>query len=203
MNAEQVEILDHEVVFRGFLRVERYRLKHRRFDGGWTPGLEREVLERGHVGAVLPVDPIRDQMVLIEQFRPGALAAGLGPWLLECVAGVIEPGEDAQALAVREAREEAGCEILELERIGTFLTSPGACSETVELFCGRVDSTGLGGVHGLADEGEDIRVHIHPVSAAGGLLAGGHVLNAKTVIALQWLQLHYPDLRSRWLGSGG
>ena len=137
--------------------------------------------------------------MLIEQFRPGAWAAGREPWLLECVAGVMEPGETPEALARREAREEAGCAVTDLVPIATFLTSPGATTETVRLFCGRVDSEGVGGLHGLAEEGEDIRVAVMPVEDAVALLDEGRIVNAKTIIALQWIARHYPSLKTRWL----
>ena len=160
--------------------------------------LTREVLERGRVAAVLPVDPVRDRVVLIEQFRPGAWAAQWEPWLLECVAGVIEAGETPEELARREALEEAGCVITDLVPIASFLTSPGATSETVRLFCGRVDSDGVGGLHGLGTEGEDIRARVMPVEEAVSLLDEGRIVNAKTIIALQWIARHYDSLKSKW-----
>ena len=196
---EDVELIGREVVHDGYFRLDRYRLRHRQFAGGFGPGLTREILERGRVAAVLPVDPVRDRVVLIEQFRPGAWAAGREPWLLECVAGVMEPGETPEALARREALEEAGCVVTDLVPIATFLTSPGATTETVRLFCGRVDSEGVGGLHGLAEEGEDIRVAVMPVEDAVALLDEGRIVNAKTIIALQWIARHYPSLKTRWL----
>ena len=198
---DDVELMGREVVHDGYFRLDRYRLRHRQFAGGLGPVLEREILERGRVAAVLPVDPERDRVVLIEQFRPGAWAAGRDPWLLECVAGVIEPGETAEDLARREAVEEAGCVVTDLVPIATFLTSPGATTETVRLFCGRVDSEGVGGLHGLATEGEDIRASVMPVEEAVALLDEGRIVNAKTIIALQWLARRYPSLKQRWAGA--
>ena len=198
MAGEDVEMIDREVVYDGYFRLDRYRLRHRQFAGGLGPVLTREILERGKVAAVLPVDTARDRVVLIEQFRPGAWAAGRDPWLLECVAGVIEPGETPEALARREAIEEAGCVITDLVPIATFLTSPGATTETVRLFCGRVDSEGVGGLHGLAEEGEDIRVTVMPVEDAVALLDEGRIVNAKTIIALQWIARHYSFLKTQW-----
>ena len=197
-NRNDVEMIDREVVHDGFFRLDRYRLRHRQFAGGLGPVLTREILERGKVAAVLPVDPARDRVVLIEQFRPGAWGADWDPWLLECVAGVIEPGETPEALARREALEEAGCVITDLVPIATFLTSPGATTETVRLFCGRVDSEGVGGLHGLAGEGEDIRASVVAVDDAVTLLDEGRIVNAKTIIALQWIARHYHTLKARW-----
>ena len=198
MAGEDVELLGRDVVYDGHFRLDRYRLRHRQFAGGLGPVLTREVLERGMVAAVLPVDPGRDRVVLIEQFRPGAWAAGRNPWLLECVAGVIEPGETPEELARREALEEAGCVITDLVPIATFLTSPGATTETVHLFCGRVASDGVGGLHGLGTEGEDIRATTMPISEAVALLDEGRIVNAKTIIALQWLARHHASLKRRW-----
>ena len=197
-NGNDVELIDREVVHDGFFRLDRYRLRHRQFAGGLGPVLTREVLERGKVAAVLPVDPVRDRVVLIEQFRPGAWGADWDPWLLECVAGVIEPGETPEDLSRREALEEAGCVVTDLVPIATFLTSPGATTETVRLFCGRVDSEGVGGLHGLAGEGEDIRVSVVTVDEAVALLDEGRIVNAKTIIALQWIARRYASLKARW-----
>ena len=199
MAGEDVELIGRETVYHGFFRLDRYRLRHRQFAGGIGPVLTREILERGKVAAVLPVDPDRDRVVLIEQFRPGAWTAGWDPWLLECVAGVIEPGETPEELARREALEEAGCTITDLVPVASFLTSPGATTETVRLFCGRVDSEGVGGLHGLSTEGEDIRARAVPVVDAVALLDEGRIVNAKTIIALQWLARHYTSLKTKWL----
>ncbi len=198
---EDVDLIGREVVYDGCFRLDRYRLRHRRFAGGVGPVVTREILERGRVAAVLPVDPVRDRVVLIEQFRPGAWAAGREPWLLECVAGIIEPGETPEGVARREAHEEAGCVVTDLVPIASFLTSPGATTETVRLFCGRVDSEGAGGLHGLAAEGEDIRATVASVEEAVALLDEGRIVNAKTIIALQWLARHYPSLKARWLAE--
>ena len=203
VTGEDVELLGRDVVYDGYFRLDRYRLRHRQFAGGLGPVLTREILERGRVAAVLPVDPVRDRVVLIEQFRPGAWAADRDPWLVECVAGVIEPGETPEELARREALEEAGCVVTDLVPIATFLTSPGATTETVRLFCGRVDSAGVGGLHGLAGEGEDIRVAAMPVEDAVALLDEGRIVNAKTIIALQWIARHYDSLKTRWTTGGG
>ena len=200
MNEDDVRILARETVYQGYFRVDRYRLRHRRYDGGWTEELTREVFERGHAVGVLLYDPRRDEVVLIEQFRVGAQAAGLAPWQLEIVAGIIDPGETAEAVARRESLEEAGLTLLELAPITAFLLSQGAVSETIRLFCGRVDSTDAGGIHGLADEGEDIKVVVVPCAELPGLLAAGKVTNATGLVALQWLLLNRDELRARWTG---
>ena len=140
--AQNIEIIEKTTPYDGFVQVGVYRLRHRRFGGGWTEVMSRELCERGNAAAVLPYDPARDAVVLIEQFRVGAHAAGLEPWLIETVAGIVEAGETPEEVVRREAVEEAGCELAELEPIATVMPSPGGCSELLHLFCGRVDSEG-------------------------------------------------------------
>ena len=200
MNADDVRVLACDTVFQGYFRIDRYRLQHRRHDGGWTEELTREVFERGHAVGVLPYDPLRDEVVLIEQFRVGAHAAGWAPWQLEVVAGIIDEGETAEDVARRESLEEAGLTLLELAPISDFLVSQGAVSETVRLFCGRVDATGAGGIHGLEHEGEDIKVVVVPFAELPALLAETKVTNATGLVALQWLLLNRDALRARWSG---
>lgn len=199
MDRNSVQLLDNETAFAGYFQIHRLRLRFPLYAGGMSREVIREVLERGQVAAVLLTDPDRDTVVLIEQFRPGPYAAGDDPWLIEIVAGVIEDTEGAEEMAAREAREEADCEITQLLPIMRFFTSPGASTESVSLFCGRVDSTHAGGVHGLEEEGEDIRVLVMSVDEAIALLNQGKIVNAKTIIALQWLSLNYDNVKARWL----
>ncbi len=200
--AEEIEVLARQTVFQGFFRIDRYRLRIPRFDGKGKLALDREVFERGHAAAVLLYDAARDRVGLVEQFRPGAMAAGVYPWLIETVAGIVEAGETPERVAARETEEEAGVKPLALHRIGDFMVSPGGASESVRLFCARVDSHALDGLHGLAEEGEDIRVLSLPAEEAIALVDSGGAVNAITVIALQWLALHRAEIRKMW-GVGG
>jgi ADP-ribose pyrophosphatase len=195
---DRVDILEHTRPYGGFFQLDHYNLRHRKHDGGWTPPLVREVLERGRTVALLPYDPVRDAVVLIEQFRIGAYTAGLDPWQIEVVAGVIELGEAADDVARRETVEEAGCRVTDMQRIGSILLSSGASSEVAEMFCGRVDSAGVGGIHGLAHEGEDIRVTVVPAGEAIDKVNGGAVMSGYAVIPLQWLALNRERLRAEW-----
>ena len=202
MTDPRVEILDKTVCYDGFFRLERYRLRHRLFSGAWSRVLTRELFERGQAAAVLPYDPALDVVVLVEQFRIGALEAPGSPWLLEIVAGVIDhPGETPEDVVRREAVEEADCQIQELVHICDYFVSPGGTSERISLFCGRVDATGSGGLHGLADEAEDIRVIVVPFAEAIEQLHAGKINSAAPIMALQWLQLNHDQLRARW-GAG-
>lgn len=196
--AGDVRVLEDEEAFSGHFSVRRLTLQHRCFGGGWSRPIVREVFERGDAVGVLPYDPVTDSVVLIEQFRAGALRGQDSPWMLELVAGIVEEGESDESVAHREAMEEAGCEMAELVPIATVLPSAGACTEQVRLFCGRVSRASIGGIHGLADEGEDILVHSVPRVQALELLARNRVPNGHTLIALQWLQIHGATLRRRW-----
>ena len=189
------EILDSETAYQGFFRLERYRLRHRLFAGGMSEPVQRELFERGHAAAVLLYDPQRDAVVLLEQFRIGALQAAGGPWLLEIVAGMIEEGESAAEVVRREAMEEAGARIQHLEFICDYLVSPGGTSETISLYCGLVDSDGLGGIHGLDEEQEDIRVTVVTFDQAWALWQQGQINSASPIIALQWLAMQRETLR--------
>lgn len=196
--ADNIEILDKALRYKGFFEIISYRFRHRLFAGGWSGEIEREVFERGHAVAVLPYDPAADAVVLIEQFRIGALVAGLEPWQTEIVAGIIEPGEAPEDVARREAMEEAGAAIGPLVPIYRYVVSPGGASESVQVYCGRVDSKGLGGIHGLPEENEDIRVEVHTFAGAMAALDAGKVTNAVSIIALQWLALNRARLRETW-----
>lgn len=193
-----VDIEQREVCHQGFLRLERLTLTHGRFDGGRTPILKREVLVRGPAVAVLPYDPVRDEVVLIEQFRAGALVAGEPAWMIEIVAGIAQDGEDAAEVARRETLEETGLAVAALEPVARFMPSPGGSSEVVRVYVGRVDAEGAGGVHGVDDEHEDIRVFRLPAAEAFAMLDDGRIDTAITLIGLHWLARHREGLRRRW-----
>jgi len=200
LGPDDVEVLGRKDLYRGFFRMEAVSLRHRRFDGGWTDVFDRELLLRGDSTCVLPYDPWRDEVVLLEQFRPGALGRDRTPWLLELVAGMNEAGEEPEHVAHREGREEAGLQFMALEEICRYLPSPGGTTEYITLFCGCVRADGVGGVHGLAEEHEDIQVHVYEFEQALALLRSGRIDNAASIIGLQWLALNHADLRNRWRG---
>jgi ADP-ribose pyrophosphatase len=199
---ESVEILETQTPFHGFFRIDRYTLRHRTHDGGWSEPMTREVFERGHSVALLPYDPARDEVVLIEQFRLGALAAAMPAWQVEVVAGIIEPGEEPEAVARREGEEEAGLSVQRLIPISHYLATPGGSSETIRLYCGLIDATDAGGLHGLDHDYEDIHARAMPFDAAFALLGQGPADNAPTVIALTWLALNRRRLREHAQGPG-
>lgn len=196
--AQDVRVLDDQTVWSGHYSMRKLTLQHRRFDGGWSDPLVRELFERGDAIAVLPYDPETDNLVLIEQFRPGALRGDDSPWMLELIAGVVEAGECDEDVIHREALEEADCELSELVPIATVFPSAGGCTEQVRLFCGRVLNASIGGMHGLQDEGEDILVHSVGRTEALTMVAENRIPNGHTLIALQWLQIHGESLREHW-----
>jgi len=198
MTRDDVETIESETVWKGYFRMDRLRLRHRLFAGGWGQPITREIFERGHAAALLPYDPVRGEVVLIEQFRPGAFTAGIEPWLVEIVAGIIEDGETAEGVARRETVEEAGCTVTDIIPVMDILTTPGASSERIAIFLGRVNARGVGGIHGLVDEGEDIRVFTESLDAALARLADGGIINVTAIVALQWLALNRDMLRRRW-----
>lgn len=197
---DTVQVETRTTPYRGYMRLDIYKFRHRVFDRGWSDDISREVVERGHVVAVLPYDPVRDEVVLLEQFRIGAYTSpGMTPWQIECVAGIIEPHQTTLEAAAREMEEETGAQpVGDLEPIHTYLTSPGFTSESICMYCGRVDADGIGGVYGLAHEGEYIRVFTAASDEAFRLLDSGRIENGMTIIALQWLRHHRARLIEKW-----
>lgn len=180
----------------GFFKVDSYQIEHELFAGGRTEAFTRELFERGEASAVLLYDPKKDLVVLTEQYRIGAALDKneASPWLLEVVAGMIEADESAEEVARREAEEEADCQLNHLIPISSYWSSPGGTSEKVHLYCALIDSEGLGGIHGLQDEHEDILVRIIPFQVAFEGIESGAINNAATIIALQWLKLRHGEL---------
>ncbi len=196
-NKKDVEILNKETLFKGFFRMGKYRFKHKRFAGGWSEPVERELFERGHAAAMLPYDPIRDQVGIIEQIRVGALEHAQ-PWQLEIVAGVIDTDESAEQVLLIYEVEEAGLTVGRIEKITSYYPSSGGCSEKLDVFIGEVDCSQAGGIHGLDCEGEDIKVHVMSRTEAYQLVKDGRIENGASIIALQWLALNYQPLQQQW-----
>ncbi|MGY3568769.1 ADP-ribose diphosphatase [Vibrio paucivorans] len=196
--AQDVEIISKETLFKGFFKMVKYRFKHRLFAGGWSSAIDREMFERGHAAAILPYDPVRDEVVIIEQIRVGALEHR-SPWQLEIVAGIIDPGESAEDVVRRESIEEAGVEVGRIGKITSYYPSSGGCSEMLDVFVGEVDASTAQGIHGLDYEGEDIRVAVMSREEAYQQVKNGKIENGATIIALQWLELNYLELREQWL----
>ncbi len=194
----EFEVTEKTALYQGFFSLKRYTIRHQLFAGGWSNLFHREIFERGNAAAVLLLDRVKETVVMVEQFRPGAMDTQENPWLLELVAGMIEAGEEPEQVVYRESIEEASCKIGRLMRICDYLVSPGGTSERVWLFLGEVDSSQLPELGGLEDENEDIRIHQLPVSAIFQLLDDGKVNNAMSLIAIQWLKIHWSNRFNFW-----
>lgn len=195
---ENIEVVEVKPLYKKFFRADDYFLKYPRYDGTMSRTISREVMERGHAVGVLLYDPLKDTVILVEQFRAGVYLAGEYPWVVECVAGIIDEGETPEEVAVREAQEESGCEVLDLVPILKYFSSPGGLTETIQLYCGRIDSGTHGTIEGLEEEAEDIRVLLWTAEEAIHALNDGKINNAVTVIALQWFVMNREKLRKKW-----
>lgn len=200
-----VQIISNETAWKGRFSVEVVKFRQRRFDGAMSGVRTWELLCRGRAAGVLPYDPITDQVALIEQFRLPALAAGFEPVMVEIPAGLCDAGEDPAKTVIREAQEEMKLPVDLLEPIGDFLLTPGASDERCMMFVGRIHAPqagpdGIIGQGGLAAEQEDIRVRLHPATAAIEAAAAGRYANSVTAIALLWLAVRRDWLRAHWSG---
>ena len=199
-----MEVLAEEVSFKGFYRLNTLTLRHKLFLGGWSKPVSRELFKRHDAVGILLYDPLLDAVALVEQFRVGVFGSDVArknnrsPWILELVAGLIDKEEIPAEVAKRESLEESGLVVQEIEPIGEYYSSPGGSNEYFYLFVGKADLAEAGGVHGLDDEGEDIKVHLIALDELWSKLDSGQLTNAHTLIAVQWLKLHYRELKSRW-----
>ncbi|HWK46711.1 MAG TPA: NUDIX domain-containing protein [Stellaceae bacterium] len=193
------KIIERRRVHPGFFPIDQVRLIQRRHDGGWSRELEREVIVAREAVAVLLYDPRPDRVVLIDQLRLPASLAGFPAMQTEIVAGLMETGESPVEVARREVFEETGVALIgEPLLITRTLTSPGGSTETVNLFCGRVDSAAVPPLAGLASEDEDIRTLVIPLPDMLARIADGRIANAFTIIAGYWLAANRKQLRRRW-----
>jgi ADP-ribose pyrophosphatase len=195
---KDVTVHNVETTYTGFYKINEYQITHKLIRRGYSDCLSREIFERGDAVVVIPYDPVKDQIVLIEQFRAGALQGNDSPWLLEFIAGMFDDNENPEEVAIREAEEEANLIIDKsaLIPIMKFFPSPGGTSECIHLYAAKVDTENVGGIYGLPEEGEDILVHVMGRTKALSLLAEGKIYNAATIIGLQWLALNYQQFNT-------
>lgn len=197
----RVEILERRRLHDGFYQLDRLVLRHERFDGSWTPPVTRELLVQRAAVAVLPYDPKRELVVLVEQFRTGCIDLPGEPWLLEGVAGLNEAGETPEAVARREVLEETGLTARRIAAAGQYHSSPGGTSERVAVFVAEVEAPAEGGIFGLAGEQEDIRTHVVPLAEAFAMADDGRIIAANGLVPLLWLRAHHARLRRAWCGD--
>lgn len=191
--------LTKRVLYKGFFSLLEYRFQYRKFDGTKSELVSREILERGHAVVLLAYDSKRDQIVMIEQIRIAAIETQNSPWLLELIAGMMDhDNESCEDVARREALEEAGITIGRCKPVISYLASPGGLTEKLHILVGEVDSSTAKGIHGLAEENEDIKVHVISRDQAFRWVQDGVINNAASIIAIQWLQLNYALLQKEW-----
>lgn len=204
MSKNNVKLLQQKIVFEGYHRLEVCHFQPKSLHGEkWMNPMSREVFRTGPVASTLLYCPESDEVLMNEQFRAGAFMAGAeNPWLIECCAGGIDEGETPEDAARREALEETGTEVLEIEPIGTVYTSPGCFDEEFFLFCGRIANPKGGGIHGLVEEeGEEIKTHLMPAADVIALLDAGKITNVTTALCLHWFARNREKIRKKWLGA--
>jgi ADP-ribose pyrophosphatase len=187
-----------ETKYDGFFKLNEYELKHKLFSQKQSNTFTREIFERGDAVVVMLYDPLKDSVLLLEQFRPGVLRANVTPWMLEFIAGMFDDNESPIDVAIREAKEEANIDLTpdSIKPIMEYFSSPGGTSECIYLYWATFDSSDIssGSIHGLAHENEDIMLHVVSRIEALALLTEGKISNAATVIGLQWLAINYQNL---------
>jgi len=177
-------IIQKKRVYQGFFAMDEYRLEHDRIDGDRMQ-ICRENMERGDAAAILLYDPACDEVLLLEQFRIGPAVRSDNPWLIEIVAGMIDAGESAEQAVIREAQEEAGFTPSDVQFLARYYTTPGACSERIDLFLGLVDKhrpVSAGG--GCAAEHEDIRSYWVSRQQAMQMVSEGTIASGAPMLAI-------------------
>lgn len=198
--ADDVELSSREQLFKRFFSIEKMTLRHRLFEGGWSEPIVRELFVRGDAVGVLLYDPRLKQIAMVEQFRIGAYRPdqpeAASPWLLEIVAGMFDSDETGEEVVYREVMEEAGIRPYSVTKICEYFVSPGGTDEKLHVYIACCDLSTAGGIHGLEEEGEDIRLHILNRDDVFDALYSGRFNNAASLVALQWLQMHHASIPS-------
>lgn len=191
MKRSDVEVIDEQTVYAGFADIVKYHVRHRLFSGEWSPVFEREIYTRADAVGVLIYDPHQEAIAFVEQFRPGAMGREFSPWSLELVAGLIESGETLESVVIREAKEEAGVTISpeNVHYLFDYLSSPGGSSERVYIYYAEAAISKSLQTFGLAEESEDIKLHVVPVKEAIQWCREGRIKNAMTLLAIQQFAL--------------
>jgi len=195
----KIDIENCEKHYQGFFTLEKYTLQHSLFEGGMSEPIEREMFHHGNAVAILLYDPKEDSVVFVEQFRIGVIEYGKGAWVYELVAGYQEEGESIEDVVRREVYEESGLTVMHIEPVMNYHVNPANTSDQIQLVYAHVDSRSAGGIHGLKDEGEDIKVHVVKYNEMNTLFTGGRLPSATPIIAMLWLQLNRDRLQSAHL----
>ncbi|WOH37196.1 NUDIX domain-containing protein [Thalassotalea fonticola] len=196
--SNDVTVKARDIKYQGFFRIDQYQIKHRLFNGQWGSLISREIFERGDAVVLIPYDPVNKKLLLIEQFRPGAIRTESCPWCFEFIAGMFSDNESPIDVVIREAEEEANLVVNEsqMRHVMNYLSSPGGTSEKLYMYVALMDLANVvnGTISGLAEENEDIKSHLMDLDEAINLLNDGKINNASTVIGLQWLALNHQHL---------
>ena len=184
------KILKKKNLYNGFFKMNEVTLKYKKYDGSWTNKIKRELFGGAKVSAVLPYDPIKNEIVLIQQFRPGTISKNDNNYLDEIVAGIIDPGETPEETAIRECYEETGCKIKKLTSIQGYFPAPGSSESYYYLYLGEIKAISETRIMGLESENEDIFVKSYKIDEVRSKMNDGKILNGLTLIALQWFFLN-------------
>jgi len=186
---KKVSIEQKKYIFEDIFKIEEAHLRFEKFNGEMTDPVRRISLERGDSVAVVILNLTTNKIILVSQFRYPSYNNGQG-WLIETIAGMVDPGESPEETARREVEEEIGLNISTLEFISTFYLSPGGSSERIHLFYSEVsgENAKYKGTGGLISEGEDIKAEELSLEEALGKVRSGEIMDAKTIIGIYWLE---------------
>ncbi len=200
---EDVTIHSKNRIFKRRFAIDEYIVSYKKFQGGSTHEVVREIFERdANAVAILPYDVVTDEVILIEQFRPGALNNDKSPWLFEVVAGMIDDGESIFEAAKRELFEESGLKLTsedDLYFVNSCYPSPGGTSEIVHIFIANVDSNKFLKNAGLDCEDEDIRVFKLKSEDAFTYVKNGSICNCAALVSLMSLQINKDEVCEKFL----
>ena len=185
------KILNKINLYSGFFSFNKYEFIHEKHNGKWTDKVQREIFGGSNVATLLPYDPVRKEIVLIQQFRAGVLSRYDDDYLYEIVAGIINQGENAEDTAKRECLEETGCEVKKIMPIQGYFPDPGSSESYYHLFLGEINGFDGERVMGLESENEDILVKSFHIDDVRKMLKNNQIINGLTLIALQWFFLEY------------
>ena len=184
------KVTNKKNLYDGFFKMNEVSLKYKKYDGSWSNEIKRELFGGAQVSAVLPYDPIKKEIVLIQQFRPGTISRNTNNYLKEIVAGIIDPGESPEIAAKRECLEETGYKIKNLTSIQGYYPAPGSSESFYHLFLGEVDSKNEKKIMGLDSENEDILVESYNINQVKKMMQNGELINGLSLIAIQWFFLN-------------
>jgi len=185
------KIINKKNLYSGFFSLNKYEFIHEKHNGEWTSTVEREVFSGAHVSTLLPYDPIKKEIILIQQFRAGVLSRYDENYLLEIVAGIVDEGENPEQTAIRECFEETGCEVKQIHPVQSYFPAPGSSESYYHLYLGEIQAFDGERIKGLEKENEDILVKSFKIEEVKQMLKEKKIMNGLTLVALQWFFLEY------------